>query len=163
MTNKRWTTEDKVRIIMESFTTSAGTAEICRKHGLSPNTFYPWQERFLEVGKTALARGQNAGTVKTLQKENATLKTLVGEITLTNDALKKRWGGGKNDGRTTTKPTGYISEQGSLLVRGTRKRWYHKPKARESVADQSMMQMIQKIREERPFYGTRRIAAELSK
>ena len=45
----------------------------------------------------------------------------------------------------------------------TRKRWYHKPKARESVADPSMMQMIQKIREERPFYGTRRIAAELSR
>ena len=47
MTNKRWTTEDKVRIIMESLTTSAGTAEICRKHGLSPNTFYPWREKFL--------------------------------------------------------------------------------------------------------------------
>ena len=45
----------------------------------------------------------------------------------------------------------------------TRKRWYHKPKVRESVADPSMMQMIQKIREERPFYGTRRIAAELSR
>ena len=47
MTNKRWTAEDKVRIIMESLTTSAGTAEICRKHGLSLNTFYPWRERFL--------------------------------------------------------------------------------------------------------------------
>ena len=45
----------------------------------------------------------------------------------------------------------------------TRKKWYHKPKARESVADPSMMQMIQEIREERPFYGTRRIAAELSR
>ena len=45
----------------------------------------------------------------------------------------------------------------------TRKKWYHKPKVRESVADPSMMQMIQEIREERPFYGTRRIAAGLSK
>ena len=95
MTNKRWTTEDKVRIIMESLTTSAGTAEICRKHGLSPNTFYPWREKFLDGGKTALARGQDAGTVKTLQKENATLKTLVGEITLANDVLKKTLEGRK--------------------------------------------------------------------
>ena len=69
--------------------TSAGTAEICRKHGLSSNTFYPWREKFLEEGKMALARGQDAGTVKSLQKESATLKTLVGKITLTNDALKK--------------------------------------------------------------------------
>ena len=123
MTNKRWTNEDKVRIITESLTTSAGTAEICRKHGLSPNTFYPWREKFLEEDKTALARGQDAGTVKTLQKENATLKMLVGGIPLANDALKKRWGeggggGGKSDGRTATKPTGYVSEQGSPLVRG---------------------------------------------
>ena len=63
------------------------------------------------------ARDQDAGAVKTLQKENATLKTLVGEITLANDALKKHWRGEKSDGRTATNQQD-MSEQGSPLMRG---------------------------------------------
>ena len=91
MTKKRWTVEDKAKIVMESLTTTASTADICKKYGLSPNTFYPWREKFLEGGRTALAGTPSARATKALQKENATLKTFVGEITLANDALKKRW------------------------------------------------------------------------
>ena len=45
----------------------------------------------------------------------------------------------------------------------TRKRWYYKPKARETAVDTDMLQLIQQIREEMPFYGTRRMAAEMSR
>lgn len=45
----------------------------------------------------------------------------------------------------------------------TRKRRYYVLRARESVVDPDMLRMIQDIREERPFYGTRRTAAELSR
>ena len=41
MTKKRWSAEEKYRIVMEALTTSAETVEICRKHGLSPNTILP--------------------------------------------------------------------------------------------------------------------------
>ena len=98
MTKKRWTVEDKAKIVMESLTTSTSTVDICKKYGLSPNTFYPWREKFLRRGgKAALAGSPGARTVRAVQKENDTLKTLVGEITLANDLLKKPWRGGKND------------------------------------------------------------------
>ena len=45
----------------------------------------------------------------------------------------------------------------------TRKRWYYKPKARESAVNRNVLQLIRQMREERPFYGTRRMAAELSR
>ena len=45
----------------------------------------------------------------------------------------------------------------------TRKRWYYEPKPRKTATDPDMLQMIQTIREERPFYGTRRMAAEMSR
>ena len=95
MTKKRWTVEDKTKIVMESLTTSASTVDICRKYGLSPNTFYPWRDKFLEGGKAALAGGSSTRVIKAVQKENATLKTLVGEITLANDLLKKALEGRK--------------------------------------------------------------------
>ena len=45
----------------------------------------------------------------------------------------------------------------------TKKRWYYKPKQRELAINPDILQMIQEIREERPFYGTRRVAAEMSR
>ena len=95
MTKKRWTVEDKTKIVMESLITSASTVDICRKYGLSPNTFYPWRDKFLDGGKAALAGGSSTRIIRTIQKENATLKTLVGEITLANDLLKKALEGKK--------------------------------------------------------------------
>ena len=89
MSKKRWTVGDKTKIVMESLTTSASTADICKKYGLSPSTLYPWRKKFLEGGKAALAGSSGAQTIKAVQKENATLKTRVGEITLANDLLKK--------------------------------------------------------------------------
>ena len=91
MTKKRWTVEDKAKIVIESLTATASTADICKKYGLSPDTFFPWREKFLEGGRAALVGDLSAWATKVLQKENATLKTPVGEITLANDALKKRW------------------------------------------------------------------------
>ena len=44
-----------------------------------------------------------------------------------------------------------------------KKRWYYEPKQREMAIDLDMLQMIREIRDERPFYGTRRMAAEMSR
>ena len=76
-------------MVMEALTTSAGTAEICRKYSLSPNTFYPWREKFLEASKDAMAGKSNTAATKALQKENGSLKLLLAESTLVVDALKK--------------------------------------------------------------------------
>ena len=54
MTKKRWAAKDKSRIVMESLTTATPVVDICKKYGLSPNTFYPRREKFIEAGKTAL-------------------------------------------------------------------------------------------------------------
>ena len=37
------------------------------------------------------------------------------------------------------------------------------PKAQKPVVNSNLLQMIQEIREERPFYGIRRMTAEMSK
>ena len=37
------------KIVMESLTTATPVVDICKKYGLSPNTFYPWREKFIEA------------------------------------------------------------------------------------------------------------------
>ena len=88
---------DKTAIVMESFTTNIGAAELCRKHNLSPRVFYSWKEKFLEGGKQALSARKGKNPNDTLQKENADLKTLVGEMAFANSVLKKPWREAKDE------------------------------------------------------------------
>ncbi|MGH2613111.1 MAG: transposase [Rhabdochlamydiaceae bacterium] len=85
--NKR-SAEEKIRIVMESITTNITVAELCRKYNIQPPAFYQWKERFMEGGKMALT-GRNGDAAKHLQKENESLKRIVGELTMANDLFKK--------------------------------------------------------------------------
>ncbi len=38
MKRKRWSSDEKTGIVMEWMTTHIGTAELCRKHKVSPTT-----------------------------------------------------------------------------------------------------------------------------
>ena len=58
------------------------TAELCRKHGLSPATFYKLKAKF---GGMELS---DANRLKQLEVENAKLKRLVADVMLDNVVLK---------------------------------------------------------------------------
>jgi len=58
------------------------TAEVCRKHGLSPNTFYKFKSRY--GGMTV----SDAVKLRTLEDENAKLMRLLAEAMLDNTVLK---------------------------------------------------------------------------
>jgi len=58
------------------------TAELCRKHGLSPATFYKLKAKY---GGMDLS---DAKRLKQLEEENAKLKRLVADVMLDNVVLK---------------------------------------------------------------------------
>ncbi|KEQ56921.1 transposase is3 protein [Marine Group I thaumarchaeote SCGC RSA3] len=91
----KFTHSEKVRMVLESLNTNISTAELCRKYNISPPTFYQWKERFIEAGKASLNGRSNNDMHKNLQKENETLKRIVGELTIVNDAFKKTLEGHK--------------------------------------------------------------------
>jgi putative transposase len=81
MRKSRFTEAQVVGIIKES-ETGAKTEELCRKHGVSPTTFYKWKSRFggMEVSDVAKMRA--------LEDENRRLKRLLANSALEIDALK---------------------------------------------------------------------------
>lgn len=81
-------TEEKVSIVMEGLTTSAGVGEICRRHDISHTQYYAWRDKFLEGGQKALSSGAST-TEKALEREVSELKELVGDLTIANNAFKK--------------------------------------------------------------------------
>lgn len=95
MVRSKFTPQDKARIILESLNTNISAAELCRKYNISPPTFYQWKEKFVEGGKASLSGTSNGNIHKSLQKENESLKRLIGESTIANDAFKKTLEGSK--------------------------------------------------------------------
>ena len=79
--------QKKIQIVMEFLTTNTSTAELCRKHNLSPQTFYIWKEKFIQAGKDALSHRKTKSMDNSQDTDN--LKKIIGELTIANDTLKK--------------------------------------------------------------------------
>jgi len=92
-TRKKYSSEEKIRIVLEGMRGEESIAELCRREGLNQNVYYRWSKEFLEAGKQRLAgdikREANSTEVTDLKKENGQLKRLVADIMLKNDVLKK--------------------------------------------------------------------------
>ena len=96
-TRRKFTGEEKIRIILEGLKGEESIATICRKEGIAPTMYYKWSKAFLEAGKRRLEgdtiREANSNEVTELRKENEQLKQLVAEVSLKNRVLKKSLSG----------------------------------------------------------------------
>jgi transposase len=92
-TRKKYSSEEKIRIVLEGLRGEVSIAELCRKEGLHPNIYYKWSKDFLEAGKKRLqgdtVREATSTEVVELKKENDQLKMVLAELALRNRTLKK--------------------------------------------------------------------------
>ena len=92
-TRRRFSAEEKVRVVLEGLRGEMSVAELCRREGIASNLYYRWSKDFLEAGKKRLngdtVREATSGEVKFLRSENRELKEVVAEMMLKNRVLKK--------------------------------------------------------------------------
>jgi len=75
-------TEGQIIGVLREQEAGATTAEVCRRHGISEQTFYRWKSKYGGMGPSDAAR------LKGLEDENRRLKKLLAEQMLDNAALK---------------------------------------------------------------------------
>lgn len=96
-TRKKYSSEEKIRIVLEGLRGEVSIAELCRREGIHVNIYYKWSKDFLEAGKKRLqgdtVREATSTEVIDLKKENEQLKQLVAELSLRYRVLKKSWNG----------------------------------------------------------------------
>ena len=96
-TRRKFSGEEKIRIILEGLKGEESIATICRREGIAPTMYYKWSKAFLEAGKRQLQgdtiREASGNEVSELRKENEQLKQLVAEVSLKNRVLKKSLSG----------------------------------------------------------------------
>jgi len=96
-TRKNYSSEDKIRIIIEGMRGEVSIAELCRQEGIAQGNYYKWSKDFMEAGKKRLngdtMREANTTEVTDLKVENKDLKEFVAELSLENRRLKKNLNG----------------------------------------------------------------------
>ena len=100
-TRRRFTSEEKIRIVLDGLRGEDSIAELCRREGIAQSLYYSWSKEFLEAGKKRLAgdtaREASSGEVKALRREARDLKEVVAEQALELRLLKKSMTGDGGD------------------------------------------------------------------
>ena len=92
-TRRRFSPEDKIRIVLQGLRGEDSIAELCRREGLHQNQYYRWSKEFLGAGRKRLAgdieREATSDEVKILRDQAVQLKEALAESMLDNRLLKK--------------------------------------------------------------------------
>jgi len=90
---RKYTPEEKVRVVLEGFRREVTVNELCRREGIKPGAYYAWTKDFMEAGKDRLirdtVRDATRQEIDELKRENADLKQLVADLSLDVYRLKK--------------------------------------------------------------------------
>jgi transposase len=93
LSRRKYTPEEKVRIVLEGFRREVTVNELCRREGIKPGAYYAWTKDFMEAGKERLTRDTvreaTRHEIEVLNRENTELKQLVADLSLDVYRLKK--------------------------------------------------------------------------
>ena len=92
-TRRKFSAEEKIRIVLDGLRGECSIAELCRREGIAESLYYNWSKEFLEAGKKRLSgdtqRQATSGEVTKLKHEARDLKEALAETLLENRLLKK--------------------------------------------------------------------------
>jgi len=83
MKRKRFSEDQIVRILQEAERCGSTVSELCKRHGVSEQSFYRWKKQYGGLDVADVRR------LRELEKENAQLKRLLAERCLEVDALRE--------------------------------------------------------------------------
>ena len=92
-TRRKYTPEEKIRIVLEGFRREVTVNDLCRREGIKPHSYYSWTKEFMEAGRERLSRDTvrdaTRQEIQDLKRENGEFKQLVAELSLEVYRLKK--------------------------------------------------------------------------
>ena len=89
---RKWSSSEKLRIVLEGMQANVDVAELCRREGINPTPYYGWKKQLLSSASKVFENGrpgrQPAAQARTEAKIQR-LERVIAEITAENLDLKK--------------------------------------------------------------------------
>lgn len=88
---RRWTAQEKLRIVLAGMQAGVEVADLCRREGINPTQYYGWKKQLLSSAAKVFdgQAGRPPAQQERHQAELRRLKDVIAEITAENLELKK--------------------------------------------------------------------------
>jgi len=88
---RKWTVEEKLRIVLEGMSPGVEVSDLCRREGINPTMYYAWRSRLLKSAGAVFDTKAERPSAKEerLRAELSRMKSVIAEITAENLELKK--------------------------------------------------------------------------
>ena len=82
MKRRKWTSEEKLRIVIDGLQGNCTIAELCNRHQVTQTQYYQWKDRLLGDGHKVFTHGGADKQSQKLEAENRRLKEIIGDLTI---------------------------------------------------------------------------------
>jgi transposase len=89
---RRWTSSEKLRVVLAGLDGSVEISELCRREGINPTQYYGWKKQLVTSAAKVFADGREpkpSAKEQRMESELRRAKDVIAEITAENLDLKK--------------------------------------------------------------------------
>ncbi|MFZ5667803.1 MAG: IS3 family transposase [Pseudomonadota bacterium] len=171
---RRWTPEEKLRMVEETFLPGNSVSRVARMHGVAPNQLFGWRRQAASGALTATRAGGEvvpASEYRALENQVRELQRMLGKKTMENEILREAISGGRSQkngiahdlvagGRSVSAVANALGVSRQHLSSAKRKAPARR-RGRPPLPEEDLVARIQALIAELPTYGYRRIHALL--
>lgn len=82
MEKRNWSSQEKLRIILEGLSGQIEIAKLCAKYQIAQTQYYRWRDQLLQHGHQAFETKNITKKEQHLESENTKLKRIIGDLTI---------------------------------------------------------------------------------
>ena len=82
MKRRKWTSKEKLRIVLEGMKGRVPMGELCVRYGVSQAQYYKWRDRLLREGEKIFEFGGVSKAEERQKKEIEKLRSIIGELSV---------------------------------------------------------------------------------
>jgi len=82
MKKRKWTSQEKLRIVLEGLSGKIEINKLCSKYKIAQTQYYLWRDHLLKFGYQAFESKNITKKEQHLQQENQKLKKIIGDLTV---------------------------------------------------------------------------------
>jgi len=82
MKNRKWQSQEKLRIVLEGLSGQIEISKLCAKYKIAQTQYYQWRDHLLKFGHQAFESKNITKKEQRLESEVQNLKKIIGDLTV---------------------------------------------------------------------------------